>query len=83
VVELRYNEPQMLEAIEKRLGTKIDAMCATASSDGKYAYVLPSWAAGLSFGEDRVAPETTSEHIAAIAPSVTVRIRTYHCSVFT
>jgi hypothetical protein len=62
----------MLEAIEKRLGTKIESMPPKTTPDGKYAYELPSWASGLSFGEDKVAPESTSEHIAAITPSVTV-----------
>lgn len=48
-------------------------MAAHATVDGGYAYELPSWAQGLTFGEDKVAPEITSEHISAIAPSVAVR----------
>ena len=67
----------MLESIEKRLGAKIESMApiAAAASAFKYTFELPPWAAGLSFGEDKAAPETTSEHVTAIERSVAVCAR--------
>lgn len=67
----------MLESIEKRLGAKIESMApiSAPASAFKYTFELPAWAAGLSFGEDKAAPETTSEHVTAIERSVAVRAR--------
>lgn len=67
-----YDEPAYLEAIEKRLGAKIEAIAPIHDPGNplRYRFQLPEWAASLSYGEDRVGPQETSEHIAAISGRV-------------
>jgi hypothetical protein len=70
----RYNEAACLQAIEKRLGAAVESIrpIPDATQPHMYRFELPAWAASLSYGEDRVGPQETSEHIAAIATRVEV-----------
>lgn len=71
-----YDEPGLIQAVEKRLGNPVDHIVPAVAGHGKhherYSYMLPPDIAGVAFGEERTAASEDNEHVAAIAPRVQV-----------